>query len=64
MITGADLSDLKKRLIRVLHSLSFVDDPTRILRAVRFEQRFGFSIEERTLALLIEAKDLLDKVSR
>ena len=57
------LNDLKKGFIRVLHSLSFVDDPTRILRAVRFEQRFGFSIEERTLALLLEAKGLLEKVS-
>ena len=57
------LNDLKKGLIRVLHSLSFVDDPTRILQAVRFEQRFGFSIEERTLALLLEARDLLEEVS-
>ena len=58
------LNDLKKGLIRVLHSLSFVDDPTRILRAIRFEQRFGFAIEERTLILLLEASDLLQKVSR
>ena len=57
------LNDLQKGLIRVLHSLSFVDDPTRILRAIRFEQRFGFIIEERTLALISEAKELLDKVS-
>lgn len=57
------LNDLKKGLIRVLHSLSFVDDPTRILRAVRFEQRFGFNIEDRTLALITEAKDLLNEVS-
>ncbi len=56
-------NDLQKGLIRVLHSLSFVDDPTRILRAIRFEQRFGFSIEERTLALISEAKELLEKVS-
>ena len=57
------LNDLRKGLIRVLHSLSFVDDPTRILRAIRFEQRFGFNIEERTLALISEAKDLLEEVS-
>jgi len=57
------LNDLNKGIIRVLHSLSFVDDPTRVLRAVRFEQRFGFSIEERTLELLEQAKDLLDEVS-
>lgn len=57
------LNDIKKGFIRVLHSLSFVDDPTRILRAIRFEQRFGFTIEERTLALLLEARGLLEEVS-
>ena len=55
--------DLEERLIRVLHSLSFVEDPTRILRAVRFEQRLGFQIEERTEELLRSALDLLDPVS-
>ena len=55
--------DLQKGLIRVLHSLSFVEDPTRILRAVRFEQRFGFRIEERTEELIAEARDLLARVS-
>jgi tRNA nucleotidyltransferase (CCA-adding enzyme) len=49
--------------VRVLHSLSFVDDPTRMLRAVRFEQRFGFALEERTLELLWEARPLLGRVS-
>lgn len=57
------LNDLKNKKIRVLHSLSFVDDPTRMLRAVRFEQRFGFSIEKRTLQLLSEATKLLEEVS-
>ena len=57
------LNDLDKGLIRVLHSLSFVDDPTRMLRAVRFEQRFGFTIENRTLQLIEEARDLLHQVS-
>lgn len=56
-------SDLHRGLVRVLHSLSFVDDPTRILRAVRFEQRFNFQIEARTLQLLLEAKALLRQVS-
>ena len=46
------LNDLNAGLVRVLHSLSFVDDATRILRAVRYEQRFGFRIEARTLELL------------
>lgn len=57
------LSDLRRGLIRVLHSLSFVDDPTRILRAIRFEQRFHFRIEERTLQLILDARNLLSKVS-
>jgi len=55
--------DLRNQKIRVLHSLSFMDDPTRILRAVRLEQRFDFQIEERTLELLNEAISLLDRVS-
>ncbi len=57
------LADLRRGLVRVLHSLSFVDDPTRMLRAVRFEQRFDFSIEKRTTELLQEALSLLDRVS-
>ena len=57
------LDDLRKGKIRVLHSISFVDDPTRMLRAVRFEQRFGFRIEDRTLQLLCEALPLMNRVS-
>lgn len=57
------LSDLRRGIIRVLHSLSFVDDPTRILRAIRFEQRFHFRIEERTLQLIFDARGLLSRVS-
>jgi tRNA nucleotidyltransferase (CCA-adding enzyme) len=57
------LTDLRRGLVRVLHSLSFVDDPTRILRAVRFEQRFEFQIEARTLELMDEAHELLRQVS-
>jgi tRNA nucleotidyltransferase (CCA-adding enzyme) len=57
------LSDLRQGLVRVLHSLSFVDDPTRMLRAVRFEQRFDFRIEARTGQLMQEAIALLDRVS-
>jgi tRNA nucleotidyltransferase (CCA-adding enzyme) len=55
--------DLEQGLIRVLHSLSFIDDPTRMLRAVRLEQRLGFAIERRTLELLQDAIPLLDRVS-
>lgn len=57
------LIDLEKKKVRVLHSLSFVDDPTRMLRAIRFEQRFGFEIENRTLQLMQEAASLLEDVS-
>ncbi|MGD8753721.1 MAG: CBS domain-containing protein, partial [Anaerolineales bacterium] len=57
------LSDLRQGIVRVLHSLSFVDDPTRMLRAVRYEQRYGFQIDERTLELLLEAKSMIDRVS-
>lgn len=55
--------DLESGLIRVLHSLSFIDDPTRILRAVRFEQRLGFRIEPRTEELLHQSISLLDRVT-
>lgn len=44
--------DLAKGLIRALYPLSFIEDPTRVLRAVRFEQRFEFEIEVRTKELL------------
>ncbi|MEI8349720.1 MAG: hypothetical protein WCI77_06160 [Candidatus Omnitrophota bacterium] len=46
------LIDLKRGLIRVLHENSFLDDPTRILRAIKFEQRFSFTIEKKTRCLL------------
>ncbi len=55
--------DLQEGIVRVLHSLSFVDDPTRMLRAVRLEQRLGFEIEPRTLELLRDAMPLLSRVS-
>ncbi len=57
------LNDINQRYVRVLHSLSFVDDPTRMLRAVRFEQRFEFQIEDRTLELINGAIPLLERVS-
>jgi len=47
--------DLKDRTLRVLHNLSLVEDPTRVLRAVRFEQRFGFRIGKHTLNLIQNA---------
>lgn len=41
-------NDLKDRQIRILHNLSFVEDPTRIFRAIRFEQRMGFTLGKLT----------------
>jgi tRNA nucleotidyltransferase (CCA-adding enzyme) len=48
-------SDLAARLIRALHERSFDDDPTRIIRAVRFEQRLGFALEASTEAAARQA---------
>lgn len=45
------LSDLKDKKIRVLHEKSFVDDPTRIIRGLKFSVRFGFELEEKTREL-------------
>lgn len=57
--------DIKDRLIRVLHTLSFVEDPTRCIRAVRFEQRYKFRIGPGTEKLIknILPMHLLEKLS-
>ncbi|MBP1746084.1 MAG: domain containing protein [Deltaproteobacteria bacterium] len=56
--------DIKEKAIRVLHSLSFVEDPTRVFRAIRFEHRFGFQIGKHTLNLIRNAikMDFLSKL--
>ena len=61
----AGKEDLKLGLLRILHPSSFVDDPTRILRAIRYEQRLGFRLEQETDRLLLETVEsgLLDAVS-
>jgi tRNA nucleotidyltransferase (CCA-adding enzyme) len=56
-------SDLERGLIRVLHSASFSDDATRILRGVRYEQRFGFEFETQTAKLLKANIPMLDTIS-
>lgn len=45
------LEDLKHKKIKVLHDKSFIDDPTRILRALKFSVRFGFELDEHTKKL-------------
>ena len=59
------LDDLQAGVVRFLHPLSFVDDPTRMVRAVRYEQRFGFRIDEETLAgmSLVVSAGHMDAVS-
>ena len=47
--------DIKDKIIRVLHNLSLIEDPTRILRAIRFEQRFGFRLGKQTASLIRNA---------
>ena len=59
------LDDLRAGVVRTLHIGSFIDDPTRMLRAVRYEQRFGFQLAEETLAQISEviAAEDMDAVS-
>ena len=57
--------DMKDKVVRVLHSLSFVEDPTRVFRAIRFEQRFGFRISKETEQFIQQAQtmDLFQRLS-
>ncbi len=49
------MDDLRAKRIRILHEKSFVDDPTRIVRAARFKTRLGFTLERNTLKILKRA---------
>ncbi len=55
--------DLDQRLIRILHPKSFVDDATRILRALRYEQRLDFQLEATTAELLRQDTPMLDSIT-
>ena len=57
------MNDLQTGIVRVLHPRSFIDDPTRMFRAVRYEQRYGFKIAKETLILIPEARELVYKLS-
>ena len=56
-------SDLDRHLIRVLHQRSFKDDPTRVWRAIRYEQRLDFRLEFDTTTLLRRDSAIMDRVS-
>lgn len=56
--------DLKKKKIRILYNLSFVEDPTRILRAIRFESRFQFLMDKHTESLAIQSGSNLLELSK
>ena len=56
------VGDIGDRIVRVLHSASFVDDATRILRAVRYAVRLGFAIETETEAMLRRNLRYLDRI--
>lgn len=56
--------DLENKIIRVLHDKSFIDDPTRIFRAIRYETRYSFNLEPSTLKLIdSESLSVLSKLS-
>lgn len=55
--------DLDRRLVRILHKDSFRDDPTRIWRAIRYEQRLDFKLEQETERLLRRDAALMGRVS-
>ncbi|MBI2836294.1 MAG: CCA tRNA nucleotidyltransferase [Chloroflexi bacterium] len=61
--THGGRADLSRRLIRVLHEKSFVDDATRIWRAIRYEQRLDFNIEAVTFSLLKRDLPYLETIS-
>ncbi|MBM4136714.1 MAG: CBS domain-containing protein [Nitrospira sp.] len=57
--------DLREKTIRLLHNLSFIEDPTRAFRAIRFSERFGFKISKHTdnLIKLAIKMNLFDRLS-
>jgi tRNA nucleotidyltransferase (CCA-adding enzyme) len=57
------IEDLNAGLIRVLHPGSFQDDPTRLFRAIRYEQRYNFTLSEETKALIPAALQFIPLLS-
>lgn len=57
------IADLERGIVRVLHENSFIDDPTRIFRAIRYERRLRFEIEPQTLGWLLRDKGGIARLS-
>ncbi len=57
------VKDIESKTIRILHSLSFIEDPTRIFRAVRFALRFNYQLDQQTKELAINAASMLKQIS-
>ncbi|GAK11848.1 tRNA nucleotidyltransferase [Geomicrobium sp. JCM 19039] len=57
------IEDIKKQQLRPLHNLSFMEDPTRILRAIRFEQRFGFTLTIESRRFIKEAESSIQELT-
>ena len=55
--------DIMRKRIKVLHDSSFVDDPTRIFRAIRYATRLGFSIDSRSNDLIVRSLNNIDRLS-
>ncbi len=55
--------DLKEKTIKILHNLSFVEDPTRILRGIRFETRFNFLMNDQTEKLSLQSIERIKDLS-
>ncbi len=58
------IKDIKDKKIRILHNQSFIDDPTRIFRAIRFSERFNFEIESHTFDLILKSKEFIKNLSK
>jgi tRNA nucleotidyltransferase/poly(A) polymerase len=58
------IDDITNKKIRVLHQKSFIDDPTRIFRAIRFSKRFGWEIEKNTMELIERDKKYIKELSK
>ena len=57
------MGDLENGIVRALHKNSFIDDPTRMYRAVRYAERYGFKISEETLDMIPGARSFIAKLS-